>query len=465
MARKLIQDIFVNDKPADIVRKDVSGKKEEPKEDSKKTESNQKKEFFAKRQDFKKIFTERKKGLEVIERYDEPEEKISKNSHIFIWIICIIAVGTLLFFVSSIFSTAVLTITPKSEPVTLNDLFMITTSTSTAQSLDLHYQIETLTETMSQPLTTNGSNNVSVKATGKAIIYNDYSAVTQRLITNTRLETTDGLIYRITEPVDVPGIKTVNGVQTPGSVEVTIVADAPGTQYNMKLTDFKGDFTIPGFEGTPQYSGFYARLSADATGGYVGTAKTVSADVLSAGRTELKNTIQAQLIKDIYSQNPDQDTIFKNDYFVTYTDLPDAADATNYTISESATMYAIAFNKSELAAFIAEDKLPDYDNSPVNAIWNDDMSVTVSGMTATPWLENQLKATFSGDGTIVWSYDSNKILDEIKGQDKSVLSDILNESTSSITQMTASIMPAWDNTFPKNTAKIKIIDSVMDQAQ
>jgi len=464
MPKKLIQDIFVNEKPADIARPDTAAepakKRVEPKPFAQS-------DLSEKRRSFKDIFPEKKRDMGTDgPDFDGPEEKISKNSHVFIWILCILAVATLLFFVSSDFATATLTITPKSEPVALNDLYMITTSTSTTQGLQLHYQILSLTKTMSEPLATNGSQNVAHKATGKAVIYNNYSTAAQRLITNTRLETKDGLVYRINRSVNVPGQKMVNGVETPGSVEVTIVADAPGTQYNMKLSDFKGDFTIPGFQGTPQYDGFYARLSADVTGGFIGTAKTVSADVLSAGRTELENNLQTELIKDIYSQNSDQTVIFKNDYFpIVYTDLPDASDATSYTISESATIYAVAFNKAELAAFIAKNKLGDYDNSPVDAIWNDDSAVTVSGVTATPWLEKSLKAKFSGDVNIVWSYDSAKILDEIKGQDTSIVGDILNENRPSIVNITASIMPVWTSTFPKNTNKIKIVDTVRDAAQ
>lgn len=133
MARKLIQDIFVKGKIPDAVRADYG--KDAKKQNEKPQIPEPEKEFIEKRQDFKKIFQERKKGFEVTGYPSEPEEKISKKSHIFIWTVCILAIATLLFFVSSIFSTATLTITPKSEPVSLNDLYMITTSTSTAQSL------------------------------------------------------------------------------------------------------------------------------------------------------------------------------------------------------------------------------------------------------------------------------------------------------------------------------------------
>ena len=460
MARKLIQDIIVKGKNTDTPRTNPSvgarpaAEKQAPANDP-----------FAKRQNFKSIFPEKTQKIEKKkidpndERYFEPEEKISKNSHIFLWVICIIAVGTLLFFVSSFFSTATLTITPKEEPIILGDVYTIMMGTTTPAS-GLSYRVLSLSKNLSQSLQTSGEQNVARKATGKAVIYNNYSAATQRLINNTRLETVGGLIYRITQSVNVPGIKTVNGVKTPGSVEVTIIADTAGDQFNMKLSDFKGDFTIPGFKNTAQYSGFYARLSADVTGGFIGSAKTVSSDVLSAGRIQLKNDIQTELIKDIYSQNADQNMIFKNDYFIDYTDLPDVSNGTSYSISESATIYAIAFNKSQLAAFVAKNKLGDYDNSNVDAIWGDDMLVMVSGMTTTPWLENTLKAKFTGNAKIVWSYDSAKILNEIKGQNKSILKDIVSENSTSIMEMSASIMPMWETAFPKNIDKIKIVDSV-----
>jgi len=467
MARKLIQDIIVKGKNTDTPRMNpVTNVK--PNTERKLSEN----DLLTKRQSFKNVFPEKtarvekkKRVIEEVDNYNESGEKISKNSHVFLWVVCIISVATLLFFVSSLFSTATLTITPKEEPILLGDVYSITmgtTTQSTATSSGLHYQVVTLSKNLSESLQTSGQQNVTRKATGKAIIYNNYSAATQRLINNTRLETKDGRIYRITQSVNVPGIKTVGGVKTPGSVEVTITADAPGDSYNMKLSDFKGDFTIPGFKNMAQYNAFYARLSADVTGGFIGSAKTVSSDVLSAGRIQLKNNIQAELIKDVYSQNADKNIIFKNDYFIDYNDLPDNSDQTSYSISESATIYAIAFDKSELAAFVAKNKLGDYNNSNVDAIWGDDILVMVSGMTTTPWLENTLKIKFTGSAKIVWSYDSAKILNAIKGQNRSILKDIVSENNASIVEMSASIMPMWESSFPKNTNKIKIVDVVRD---
>ena len=52
---------------------------------------------------------------------------------------------------------------------------------------------------------------VSQKASGKIIIYNNYSTVSQRLINNTRFEANSGKIYRINSSIVVPGYKKVDG--------------------------------------------------------------------------------------------------------------------------------------------------------------------------------------------------------------------------------------------------------------
>ena len=94
----------------------------------------------------------------------------------------------------------------------------------------------------------------------------------QRLITRTRFQSPEGLIYRIAESAVVPGKTTKNGVDTPGSIEVTVFADEAGDKYNIKKTDF----TIPGFKSdASRFKNIYARSSTDMTGGFVGKMKTI----------------------------------------------------------------------------------------------------------------------------------------------------------------------------------------------
>ena len=462
MAKKIVQDIYVVKKSIRMVKKsDVSDGffvDKKNKEEKKVSEEDLTEDLV------NKLPVEEKTKESVCEELVEEKKHITKDSLIILWTICIVAVGTLLFFLSSAFAIATLTITPKNQTVALNDTYNIT-SDPTVASTTLHFEVMTIKEDLSKNLETDGEQYVEKKAVGKAVIYNNFSSADQRLINNTRLQTKDGSIYRIRSSVDVPGITTVKGVKTPGSVEVDIIADMPGDKYNMKLSDLKGDFTIPGFEGSTKFAGFYARLSSDLTGGYIGNVKKVSDATIQAARTEIQNTLKDGLIKEIYAKNTEQNILFKNNYYIQCTDLPDDSSGSEYKITEECSINAIIFNKNDLAAFIAQNKNANPDHSKVDIMWNDSDTVVLSGNTATPWNETSLTAVFTGPALIVWSYDTSGILNSIAGQDKSIINSVIKKNSNSLTEIKANIKPMWRNTFPENINKIKIIDTIRDSSK
>jgi len=455
MPRKIIQDIFVVKKSIRMVKRG----------DVKKDPFSIEKKVPIRKTTDEKIINNRLSEEEKLYDNDAPvyeeKKKVTKDSIIFLWIILIAAVAVLLFILSSTFSTATVTITPKNQDITLNDTYNIT-SDKTVGTSTLHFQVMTIEQKLTKALETDGEEYVEKKAIGKAVIFNNSGTQKQRLTINTRLETKDGLIYRIRDSVDVPGIKTIAGVKTPGSIEVDIIADMPGDKYNMKLSDLKGDFTIPGFKGTTKYTTFYARLSADVLGGFTGNVKKVSEDKLTEGRTDLKNNLTANLIKDAYSKTPTDNILFKDNYYIQCTDLPDDSATSVYNISEDCTINAIIFNKSDLASFIATNRIKSFDNSKVDILWNDNDTVSLFGTSLKPWNEITLKAKFTGPAKVVWSFDTNEILSEIVGQNKSIISSVIQNNKTSVTEIEATIRPMWKNTFPTNSNKIKVVDSVRD---
>jgi hypothetical protein len=426
MAKKMIQDIYVVKKSIRMVKKSdvrdgfyVEMKKPIVEEKTPEIDNILVKKF----------------SIETDENDDESgyiEEKkhVTKDSLFLLWIICIASIATLLFLLSSIFATATLSITPKNESVSLNDIYNISTDKT---SSSLHYQIMTVQKDLSKNLETDGEQYVERKGTGKATLYNNFSTASQRIINNTRLQTKDGVIYRIRQSVEIPGIKTINGIKTPGSVEVDIIADLAGDKYNMKVSDSKGDFTIPGFQGSTKFTAFYGKLSADVVGGFIGNVKKVSDDKVLAGRTEIQNTLKDELIKDAYAKKTDQFILFKDNYYTACNDLPDDPSSGLYKITEECSIYAVLFDKDELSTFIAKNKIKDFDNSKVDVLWNDNDIVTLSGITDRPWTETSLKAKFSGVAKVVWSFDSNTILSAIVGQDKTVINSIIEANKNSLT--------------------------------
>ncbi len=444
MAKKLIQDIIVKNKTTQTSTKKID-------------------DFFAKKKPVEEkdrfdVFKNKnyEDNYSTGQNWEPEEEKVSKGSRTFLWLIGLALVVTIVFLLSSVFATAKITLTPKNSDISLNDTYYIT---SKLASSGLHYEVMTIEKTLSKSLETDSEEYVERKAIGKAIIYNNFSDKTQRLIINTRLKTKDGLVYKTRESVDVPGIK--KGV--PGSVEVEIIADQAGEKYNMKVADLKGDFSIPGFEGTPMYTGFYARLSGDVSGGLIGKIKIVSEEKLLAARDDLKNTLKDDLVKDLYSQKPEEYVIFKDNYKIEMNDLPDNSEAKGYTIQEAGKIHAITFKKKEVAAYFAKNKISDYDNSEVDVIWDDaKFKSEITGNTEKIWNEESLSAKFSGKVKIVWKYNATDIINDITGQNKDLMGDILEKYKTSIIDAEAKITPMWVKKFPQNPDKIKTINTITD---
>jgi len=112
-----------------------------------------------------------------------------------------------------------------------------------------------------------GKKLVEQKAGGKITIYNAYSSDPQILVANTRFSTPDAKIFRLEQKIVVPGAKIVEGKIISSSIEAKVIADQPGPQYNIGPVSH---FSIPGFQGTAKYQGFYASSQESMTGGFIG---------------------------------------------------------------------------------------------------------------------------------------------------------------------------------------------------
>ncbi|MDP1538634.1 MAG: hypothetical protein Q8M00_01240, partial [bacterium] len=91
------------------------------------------------------------------------------------------------------------------------------------------------------------------KAEGTIRVYNTYSISPQVLIATTRFVSADGKLFRTPVMVTIPGGRYEGGKFIPGEIDIKIIADQPGSEYNIGLSVF----AIPGFAGTDRYTKFY----------------------------------------------------------------------------------------------------------------------------------------------------------------------------------------------------------------
>ncbi len=103
--------------------------------------------------------------------------------------------------------------------------------------------------------TSNETVNIPSKYGGNIDIYNAYSTAAQKLVAQTRFETKDGKVFRIQNPIIIPGAKMSGSNLTPSFIKVEVISDAVGEEYQIGPSFF----TIPGFNGTAKFAGFYAK--------------------------------------------------------------------------------------------------------------------------------------------------------------------------------------------------------------
>ena len=146
--------------------------------------------------------------------------------------------------------------------------------------------------------------SVERHARGNVVIFNKSSQAPQVLIATTRLEMSDGKIYRIPQTITVPGYTRENGEMVPGSREVEVVADKPGAEYNIGLTDF----VITGFKGSAKFETVFARSKTEMSGGFRGAEQTVRAEDLNRalialraeGEANAQGLVQAKVPEDMF---------------------------------------------------------------------------------------------------------------------------------------------------------------------
>lgn len=147
-----------------------------------------------------------------------------------------------------------------------------------------------------------GEKYVERKATGKITIYNNYSSSPQPLVKRTRFMTPDGKIYRIIKNVTIPGAKVVKGKIQPSSITVDVIADKAGEKYNIGPVK---KFTIPGFEGSDKFYGFYGKSSESMVGGVIGKIPYPTDKDIQEAKDKVAKKLTDALNISLNSQIPD----------------------------------------------------------------------------------------------------------------------------------------------------------------
>lgn len=368
------------------------------------------------------------------------------------------------FFYGIFFYDAVLTITLKHADVALqNQEFVAGGSSDAGVVVDadpLTFQLMTLSDEDSSELVATGEKNVTVKSSGKIVVYNNFGPQSQILIKNTRFQTPDGKIYRIHDSIVVPGQKTVGGKKVPGSLEVDAYADAAGPEYNIGLVDF----TIPGFKGSPRYDKFYARSKTPMTGGASGLMKVVSDTDVQKAKDTLIGSLKEKLFTEALAQKPKGTILYKDAVFYTFTDSVDngataTADSKSVKLVVKGSLTATLFNEENLSKRIVKLSAASVDVSPNDRILVTNISelgFSLKNPSTTPPKEGDIYTfLLSGTAHAAWQVDTAALAGKLAGVKKADYKNVFAEFPG-IEKANAHIRPFWKTKFPSDSTKIRV---------
>lgn len=379
------------------------------------------------------------KTIKIVER-KKPRYKL--------WFVAFISLIFLFFALSFLFTRAQVAVIPKIKDVVLNENL----SASKGSTDSLSFDLVVISGEEQTVLPTNKQEDVTTISEGVAVIYNVFSSSPQTLNIETRLEGSNGKIYKTKSKVVVPG-KT----SKPGSVEVKIMGSKAGPEYNSIPLDFK----IAGFKGTAKYDKFYGRSKGDVSGGFRGKVGVVSKEEKDTATKALRTVLETKLLKKATDQIPSGFILFKNAVFLDLVnqDGPLAVSSDNtLTIKIKGTLYGILFDEKKLTQKIALNKIDKYDGSEVFIPDIRNLIFSFAG-NVVPTDFNSLKNTdfnLSGNAKIVWKVDMNKLVLDLLGKKKKEFGQILSQY-GNISSASLVLSPMWRMSLPEKIKDIKVI--------
>lgn len=294
--------------------------------------------------------------------------------------------------------------------------------------------------------------DVQEKARGIIIIYNQYSSAPQTLVKGTRFISEKEKLFRTTETIVIPGAQIEEGKIAPSSINVSVEAAEPGKDYNIGPSLF----TIPGFKGTPKYTGFTGKSDQPMSGGVIGKVKVVTANDIQAAKdilaVELKKSAKDDLKKRIPSDlNILQDTSTEE---VIESSSSAEADqpAEKFTIKIKVMAKVLGFSENDAISLINSNLKEKISGNKTVILGTVKINYTVTDINLE---KGAAKLSCDVSEDLAWNVDVDQIRKELVGKNELEVRQYLT-SHSEIESAKVIFWPFWIKKIPSEESKIKI---------
>lgn len=394
-------------------------------------------------------YTERMEKVKQVKRLaGELPDVPTRGRRYGLWVVAGISVLFFLFALSFFFASAKVVVTPKFTEVTFNETISATKDSNLSEGAS--FDLVIISGEEKKNISATETKETSVPARGTVILYNAFSKAPQPLLIDTRLEGSNGKLYKTVKAVTIPGQKADG---TPGSVEVDIYADAPGPDSNSTPIDFK----IFGFKGSPKYAKFYARSKTALTGGFTGTLPVVSPTDKARVNEELRTALEASLLRKATDQIPDGFVLFKDAVFLK-TDTEVAEESMSdagAVLTLKGTLYGFLFNDQKLTQKITKGKIPEYEGALVFIPNINNLTFSLTNRDISFADVTTINFKLEGKGTVVWKFDADKLREDLLGKSKDYFNQIFAKYPY-VDSAELKLNPFWSGSFPKKPEDINI---------
>lgn len=382
-----------------------------------------------------------------------------KGKKIFLLIVvCVVLLGGAAFAATTVFSRAVFTLTPREVPVAVNNTLIASAAPS---GTTLAYDLISFKTSASTTVEATIGARTEVKAKGLVTLYNVYTTSAWKLIAGTRLSGENGLVYRLSSSVSIPGYtKSSTGTLVPGTIAVSVVADQPGDEYNVSSADPLNKLHVVAYQNNVKYESIYGKTTSPITGGFIGNKVSVSQSSLSSTTAELVKNLKAGAAAKLKSQVP-EDYVMYPEGIIVVTDPAsvNSLSSSRAAVAVNATVYGITFKRSELVAKLAGLSAVDsFKTSGYQASGLEDLDFTISNAKDfSPARKNTLIFKVNGSMNLIGKIPVDELKSRFAGKALSDTEDIIREygSVINLEKSSGQVVPPWSK-IPANPNRIYI---------
>lgn len=379
-------------------------------------------------------------------------KKLSISKVLIFFLIISMVVG-LVYLFSTILLKVNIVITPKSKIFELKHQKLVA---GNAKS-QIPFEVMIVSDSEYRDIVLTNSKEVSEKAKGEIILYNEYSVNKQKILSGSYISDEKGKAYKIDSSIYIPGYTLDKSKKIiPGQVSVGITAFLPGDTYNgnPELLNFNS------YKNTDKYKKIYGKIKTKLDGGTIGLVYMLGDNE----KEEILNksfSFKEKLIRKLSAQVP-----------LGYILYPDATNYSciindntysktpNYKIEIKCNLTAMLLKENELSDSIINLMLPNIDEKEKREILPPTLSVlslNFPDKTEVIYKDIQnLNFELSGNLSINWSPNIEEIKEILKSKNKDDVS-VIFKSDPGILSAKMNIIPFWSKVLPSDVKNINII--------